>query len=55
MMSAVTGLEHPALAQTAQPQPSAPSPNNAPQLQIGALVYPRMILRIWLDPKPWST
>src|ERR1700731_3581341 len=44
MMSAVTGLEHPALAQTAQPQPSAPSPNNAPQLQIGALVYPRMIL-----------
>lgn len=44
MMAAVTGFDHAALAQTATPPAPASAPNNAPRLQIGALIYPRMIL-----------
>jgi cyclohexyl-isocyanide hydratase len=43
--AAMAGLDPTiAVAQTANHQPGAPPPANAPRLQIGALVYPRIIL-----------
>ena len=43
--TAMAGLDPTiAVAQTANQQPAAPPPANTPRLQIGALVYPRMIL-----------
>ena len=44
MMAAAAGSDHAVLAQSATPPAGMPTPNNAPQLQIGTLIYPRMIL-----------